>query len=296
MIFLNSETLSATSVEHLDRIQDEINQALAFSEKAKKADAKWSSKSSRTGKAAFKEIKDTLIRMCVGVEICVYCEQNEATDIEHIYPKKMYPEKAFVWGNYVLACSKCNSHHKSDNFKIFNPAGSTVEQDVKPPRGQYIQPANDDALFINQRLEDPMNYLELDLVNRQFIFVEKHPTGTREFKKAKYTKELLGLNTRAALIANRKNAAKFYVSRLEQFVKAKASGAFEELTAAINDDWGWIDQTQSFEEEKQRVMDSIKNDVVTYPHPTVWKEMIRQRSDLPKTDALLNGAPEALQW
>lgn len=152
-----------------------------------------------------------------------------ATDIEHIYPKKLYPGKAFLWKNYVLVCGKCNTHHKSDKFKIFNPAISVMDVDITPARGTYSQPDNEDALFINQRVEDPMDFFELDLVNQQFIFIEKHPEGTREFKKAKYTKELLGLNTRAALIANRKNAAKFYISRLEKLASAKAANNFPEL-------------------------------------------------------------------
>ena len=186
MIHLNSKNIDASSNAHLEKVQKEITDEPTFEEQAKKASAKWDSKTSGAGKSAFKNIKDTLIEMCVGVEICVYCEQNEATDIEHIYPKKLYPEKAFTWENYVLACGKCNTHHKSDKFKIFNPQNSDLEEDVTPPRGEYIKPANDDALFINQRKENPMDLLELDLENKQFVFIEKYPVGTREYKKAKY--------------------------------------------------------------------------------------------------------------
>ncbi|MEO8148998.1 MAG: HNH endonuclease [Bacteroidia bacterium] len=296
MINLNSETIQASSVAHLSLVQNQIINESTFEAQAKKANAKWSSKASGTGKAAFKDIRNTLIRMCVGVEICVYCEQNEATDIEHIFPKKLYPEKAFAWDNYVLACSKCNTHHKSDKFKIFNPKNSTTAQDVTPARGTFTKPANDDALFINQRIENPLDFLELDLVNQQFVFTEKFAAGTREYLKAKYTKDLLGLNTRAALVANRKNAAKFFISRLEKYVAAKNAQNFQDLINAINDDWGAIDKNKNFANAKQGILDSIKNDILSYSHPTVWKELIRQRQKLPKTNTLLNQAPEALNW
>lgn len=296
MIHLNSKNIDASSNAHLEKVQKEITDELSFEAKAKKANSKWDSKTSGNGKSAFKNIKDILIEMCVGVELCVYCEQNEATDIEHIFPKKLYPEKAFTWENYVLACGKCNTHHKSDKFKIFNPQNSVIEEDVTPPRGVYIQPANDDALFINQRAENPMDLFELDLVNRQFIFIEKYPEGTREYKKAKYTKELLGLNTRAALVASRKAAAKFYLSRFEKYVGAKNAVDFQQLSDALNDDLSDIDQTKDFNIEKARILESIKSDILSYSHPTVLKELIAQRDSLPKTYSLLNQAPEITNW
>jgi uncharacterized protein (TIGR02646 family) len=291
MLRLNSKNLTQTSSDHLASRQKQINDMQAFEDKAKEAVRLWSGKAS----AAFDEIKATLKEMCVAVEICVYCENNEATDIEHIYPKKLYPGKAFNWENYVLACGKCNSHHKSDKFRIFPLKNSADIEDVTPPRGTYRQPANDDALFLNQRKDDPLDFLELDLLNQRFIFVEKFPEGTREYHRAKYTIELLGLNTRGALIAARKNAARFYIGRLEKYVNAKNSTSFPELKDAV-DDFGTIDETADFNSEKVRILESIKNDVLENSHPTVWKELIRQRANLPKTNRLLNDAPEALNW
>jgi uncharacterized protein (TIGR02646 family) len=235
--------------------------------------------------------------MCVGVEICVYCENNEATDIEHIYPKKLYPEKAFNWENYVLACNKCNSHHKSDKFKIFNPKDSATVEDITLPRGTYSQPTNDDALFINQRIDDPLDLIELDLLNQTFVFVERSQQGTREYEKASFTIDLLGLNTRGSLVAARKQAVRFFINRLETYVSAKNATDFQELKDAVDDDEvGSLDDTKSFGQEKQRMLDAIKKDILEGSHPTVWKELIRQRVNLPKTNGLLTDAPEALNW
>lgn len=281
----------------MKQIQQLISDEASFEARAKKANSKWESKtSSMVAKVAFQEIKDTLLKMCVGVEICVYCENNEATDIEHIYPKKLYPEKTFVWRNYVLACGKCNTHYKSDKFKIFNPRNSTTEIDITPPRGQYLKPQTKDALFINQRVEDPMDFLELDLINQQFIFTERHPEGTREYLKAKYTIALLGLNTRAALTEQRRHATIHFRNLLEKYVNAKQAQNFADLMIAINDDFNGIDQSKAFQQEKKRILNSLKNDITSYSHPTVWKELIRQRNNLPKINAFLNQAPEAIRW
>ncbi len=296
MLQLPSDTIQDASVTHLRSVQNKIVNEATFELQVKKAESTWKNKNSGRGRAPFVDIKSTLKNMCIGIEICVYCEQNEATDIEHIYPKKLYPEKAFSWENYVLACGKCNTHHKSDKFSIFHPANSTSEVDITPPRGIYVKPPNDDALFINQRTEDPMELLELDLVLNLFVFTEKYPPGTREYKKAAYTKDLLGLNTRGSLVANRKNAAHFFISRLEKYCKAKSSTNFRELILLDPDNWGHIDQTLSFMVEKHRIMEAIKKDLLSNTHRTVWKELIRQRLKLPRTNSLLDAAPEALSW
>lgn len=292
MLPLNSKNLTHQNLDHLASRQKIVNDLPDFESKAKRASALWDSKSA----SRFGEIRQVLKEMCVGMEICVYCENNEATDVEHIYPKKLYPEKTFRWENYVLACGKCNSHHKSDKFRIFVGKNSPAFQDITPPRGTYTQPANDDALFINQRNEDPMDFLELDLLNRTFVFVERSQEGSREYNRASFTKNLLGLNTRAALVMARKSAAVFFVSRLESYVKAKKSNTMQELKDAVNDDLGSINSAAAFNQEKQRIIDSIKADIESNAHPTVWRELIRQRANLPKTNGLLTDAPEATAW
>jgi hypothetical protein len=115
MIRLTSKDIQAATQAHLDGVQQAILGEATFADQAKKASSSWDGKTSKqAGKDAFDDVKATLISMCVGVGICVYCENNEATDIEHIFPKKMYPEKAFTWVNYVLACKICNTTYKSD--------------------------------------------------------------------------------------------------------------------------------------------------------------------------------------
>lgn len=291
MLPLNSKPLSPPALAYLQQQQTQIDGQATPMDKAQAATAAWSKKSA----ANFAEIKQLLLSMCVGVEICVYCENNEATDVEHVFPKKIYPERAFNWDNYLLACGKCNSHHKSDKFKIFNPVGSATVENVTPKRGTYNAPANDDALFINQRAEDPLHFIELDLENQLFIFTERATKGTREFKKAQFTIELLGLNKRGALIEARKRAAGAYVHLISMYVGFKHSATFDDLENA-KDDFETLDRTAHFASEKQRLLANAKQRIFNGDHPTVFRELLRQRGKLAKTNALVTAAPEILTW
>lgn len=72
----------------------------------------WSLQSNK----AFREIRETLGRMASGIERCMYCEDSQGTAIEHFWPKAAYPYRAFDWLNYLIACSRCNSNFKRDQF------------------------------------------------------------------------------------------------------------------------------------------------------------------------------------
>lgn len=66
--------------------------------------------------ATFREVRRVLSAMAPGVSHCMYCENSEATDIDHFRPKGRYPRLAFRWENHLLACSACNSNYKRDEF------------------------------------------------------------------------------------------------------------------------------------------------------------------------------------
>jgi uncharacterized protein (TIGR02646 family) len=48
---------------------------------------------------------------------CAYCEQVAAKDIEHFWPKTLYPARMFDWDNFLRACKNCNNA-KRDRFPI----------------------------------------------------------------------------------------------------------------------------------------------------------------------------------
>lgn len=67
------------------------------------------------------QVKDALIKMFHGK--CAYCESKIRTvaygDIEHFFPKSLYPDLTFIWKNLLLACSICNNAtHKGTKFSL----------------------------------------------------------------------------------------------------------------------------------------------------------------------------------
>lgn len=45
----------------------------------------------------------------------MYCLDSHGSDIEHFWPKAVYPERMFVWPNLLLCCTSCGNH-KGDQF------------------------------------------------------------------------------------------------------------------------------------------------------------------------------------
>jgi uncharacterized protein (TIGR02646 family) len=228
--------------------------------------------------------------MCVGEGICNYCEHDRGFDIEHIYPKSLYPSLAFVWENYLLACKGCNSEFKSDNFAIFKPKDSSIKYIL----GRNTEPDNDDALFINPRKEDPTKFLRLNLVSQKPLFDPIHDINSREYLRADYTVECLKLNKNETLITTRRHYSQSYIERLQNFLKVRDSITFDDLDNVNGDPIS--DRTQSFDSEKQRILENIKNSFKELSHPTVWFELKRQRDKLTRTNQLFSQLPEALNW
>ncbi len=67
---------------------------------------------------AIKEAREVLGQMASGIKRCMYCEDSKGIAIEHFRPKKDYPLQAFVWLNYLLACTECNSNYKRTQFPL----------------------------------------------------------------------------------------------------------------------------------------------------------------------------------
>jgi hypothetical protein len=109
MMLLQNKILPTNIQTALNRLQNDVNLLSTFTERVDKAKSLWNTKGGATGKKAFETVKTCLQSMCISVEVCNYCEANEAGDIEHIAAKTFFPELAFVWDNYLLACKTCNS-------------------------------------------------------------------------------------------------------------------------------------------------------------------------------------------
>jgi len=134
---LSSDTLSC-----LADYTKEVKSKLSKKEQKKEAGRLWNSKD----KKAFDEIRKILNDMAPGLMRCMYCEDSAGTDIEHFWPKSNFPKKAFLWENYLLACSRCNSNEKRVQFprksykpQLINPVEEEPRKHIlfSPSTGKY---------------------------------------------------------------------------------------------------------------------------------------------------------------
>jgi hypothetical protein len=89
----------------------------------------------------------------------------------------------------------CNGP-KNNRFAVFSKQGDVLpierkrgDPARKPPAGAKV--------LLHPRLENPLDYLMLDIGGGTFRFVPIGRRDSREFKRAEYTIEILALNRRA---------------------------------------------------------------------------------------------------
>lgn len=293
MLQLKTKPINPACQAYLELRQTDIDSLTLFADKCKRAKSLWNSKmASKDGKAAFAEVNAVLVSMCVGDLICNYCEQSEASDIEHILPQSLFPSQAFKWQNYLLACKKCNTAHKIDTMYVFYPGGSASAFLV--PRG--TEPPSSDYAYIQPRVENPMDWMQLNFKDFLFYARPPHAPGTRGFEKVERTLEILELNNRPNLVKYRRDAFNNYKRMLREYIEVKQSTNHSDLEHAVVGNPG-VDFSIPFTTEQTRILNGLKESIQTAEHPTVWHEMIRQRATLPVLiQNLFTQAPEALNW
>jgi hypothetical protein len=269
---------SQANLDKLNEFQDEIDALQTFVGQSQKAKDMFPRKNIKANKV-FQEVKKCLSEMCNSTRRCVYCECSLGDEVEHIYPKDLFPGKCFDWNNYVYACGPCNGP-KNNKFALFRDSdGKFVE--VNSTRGNpSSEPPKGEAVLINSRAENPLDFAILDL-SGTFKFYPLPNLDEKGKKRVAYTyNEVLRLNDseREPIRQARENAFENYSARLFKYVAKKKSNASQ---AVLN-----------------KIIDGIKKEA----HPTVWKEMQRYYNigKLGAIDAelkiLFDDAPEALIW
>ncbi len=261
MIRLADVTPGLETLGGLSKLQNTVDQQTSFSTRVSKAAALWRSKAStRSGARTFTEVKSSLRRQCAHAVRCAYCEDSVADEIEHIWPKSLFPERAFVWGNYCFACGPCNGP-KQDGFALFPSARSArlirLRRGVAPPVGE--------AVLLDPRSDEPTAFLIVDVL-QTFRVVPAPRLSPRQRARASYTIELLRLN-REYLVEARRHAAESFEAALRSYVGARPR-------------------------ERRRWREHIEHS----PHPTVWVDLIRFHDRVPGMRSLVRMAPEVLTW
>jgi hypothetical protein len=278
MLPIAEHPLAPTALLVLENLREQVSAEGNYAAKVQFAKRAWDTKSSTKAKAdAFGTIRDTLARMCVGPVRCAYCEDSLADEVEHIKPKSLFPDIAFVWENYLFACGPCNGP-KGNRYGYL--VGNAINEYVRRCNDPIVPPPAGGSALIDPRTEDPMNFLELDLggvapngevIDGTFEFLPIDIAGAVVAERAKFSIDVLGLNREVMRVA-RENAFGGFRARLREYVQEALNGAPERRLAQLRDD------------------------LLSTPHLTVFAEMLRQRAVLPAIDELLSQAPEAEAW
>lgn len=267
MIRLPDHSLSSDAMAALAAWQAEVDGLPTFSERSSAAKTKFRAKNWK-GNRTFVEVKKALVKMQGPTRRCVYCEDSAADEVEHIYPKSIYPDRVFVWGNYCYSCGPCNGP-KSNQFSIFK-AWNAEEANVAPARNYPPKkPPAGSPLLIDPRHENPMDFLWLDLEGT-FLFTlhPDHCNDARIARRVEYTLELLRLNTRPFLRRARENAFTHFKALLRDYAAAP-----------------------SLLERKK-----IKEVTLESGHQSVLVEILRQRSIYPGLNQLVLDTGDVLEW
>jgi uncharacterized protein (TIGR02646 family) len=267
MIAVPDAALDAPLAARLQALQDRIDALDDYAAQVEFAKSSWENKSV----ALFDPLKERLAGMCSGNRRCAYCEDSYADEIEHMRPKDLYPQQAYVWHNYVLACGPCNGP-KNSKFSVLAADGALV--DVSRRRGApVVEPAAGAHALVDPRIEDPVRFLWLDFRTGHYVPADDRE-DTVDFRRARYTIDVLRLNARDDLVRGRRAAFSGFQSRLGAWV-------------AEREDWS------------QARRDRFVADFRAERFRGVWERMKRHCEHTPmlsEVAELLEKAPEAATW
>ena len=125
------------------------------------------------GSKWFREITRSLADLSGAGQRCMFCSGSEASDVEHFFPKAVFPDQAMAWENFLWSCTICN-RHKGNRFPPHTEPG-----------GQIINPVDEDVwdfFFID----------EFGLLTPRFDV-----TANSQSPRAVSTRDILSLNREA---------------------------------------------------------------------------------------------------
>jgi 5-methylcytosine-specific restriction endonuclease McrA len=269
MILIRRRSLPREAREGLARYQAEIDAIATYPAKVEHAKSRLEARNNSRNRV-FRVVRETLRLMCPGPLRCMYCEDSRADEVEHFQPKDLYPELVLIWKNFLYACGTCNGI-KSNQFAVIQTGTPHHLVVTRMHGGPVVAPPRGRAALINPRVEDPLQFFQLDLRDT-FEFVPIDPIGTEGYERADYTLRVLGLNDRDDLISARQSSYEAFVSHLDRYIHRRDQGA------------------------SHRVLARIPKAIRRSHHQTVWYEMKRQHARISQIRPLFAAAPEALDW
>lgn len=258
MLKYNCGVLTAADTRALAKLQAKVDAKKTREEQYVEASRLFKSKTS----SAWVRIKEALRLVAPGGDACYYCERDRHRDIEHVRPKRHYPDQTFDWGNYVYACTICNQDKKGDKYGVIDGSLTLIEFNRSIPFTDPL-PTGVDAL-IDIRKEDPLDFLKLDFDSGAFVAIGD-ATGVL---RGKFTRDLFELNGGELPRA-----------------RARAVISFTQYLRAWNEAYNNNDQVKTA---------AAETELMTLQYPTVLVEMRRQASNYPELEKLFENLPTAI--
>jgi uncharacterized protein (TIGR02646 family) len=172
MKFLRRTNLPNDAKRYLDKRQQSADKKSQL----QKLDTTMDWKSSRQTKSMGK-VLGTLHAMTGTRQRCMYCLDSHGSDIEHFWPKALYPERMYQWPNLLLCCTHCG-RLKGDKFPL----------------------AANSPMLVDPTLENPWDSLDFDPVTGN-ICARFDLQLNAWCAKGEKTVEILQLDKREALAA-----------------------------------------------------------------------------------------------
>lgn len=266
MLHLDDPGINPPTAQGLGRYQAKVNAAGTFSNQLQVGKDLFK-KYNRSNNPVFRAVHRKLKEMCSGAQRCNYCEDSAGDEVEHIKPRSLYPERVFVWDNYLLSCGQCN-RSKGSRFSVIRQ-GRFIDVTHRPGSTRRKSPTGC-PVIINPRTEDPLAFFQLEIAET-FLFLPMNDLPEIAKKRACYTIQVLKLN-RDVLLEARREAYGAYRARLSEY------------------------RTIQSHDAPQSRLDTLRDAIKTTAHPTVWREMQRQQSDIAELRELFSDIPEALFW
>ena len=266
MLKIRNGRLPPKARERLAGYQRDVDGYDTYPARVARARSRFSSLN-RPANTTFATVRRKLADMCNGERRCMYCEDSAADEVEHFKPKDLYPEAVFLWPNYLYACGPCNGP-KNNRFMVVDARTGDLLDVTRGENDPVIPPRRGDAVLINPRRENPLDFLMLDI--RDTFEFTPVADGGLPLERARYTICVLRLNERDYLKEARRIQMISYKALLTQYARLRGQGA------------------------TRRDLARVKRGIQRSPHPTVWAEMKRQCAHHPDLVELFDAAPEAL--
>jgi uncharacterized protein (TIGR02646 family) len=261
MVKLDVQPLDSANLASLKGIGDVIATKASHHEKSSSAKLEWDQIDRKAD--PWWKIKTLLVDSGDGIGSCHYCERSAAGEIEHVCPKSHYPELAFDFQNYVFSCGDCN-RLKSDKWAVIDPVSNAITHLKRASKGTTsIAPTAGINLFLNLRIDDPLEFLHLDVETGKVVPIPGEVVGPIDLARATYTRDLLDLNSEKP----RKSGSH---KEKDAFMRARKGRAIELLR------WAKDYDAKKQVDHSDPKLEALKAELIEKPYRMVWYQMVKQ--------------------